>query len=254
MATVAIQDTFTEGSDTALESHTPDTGGAWSKHPSYATGATVVASEDRLRGDSTSATSLYINATSPAAANYEVAWTARMTSTTNPYAGAAARFNATTNNGYVVWYSGGVWNLGVVVSGTVTTLATYNGSETTNTDYAIRWIISEDRHEVYFDGTLRMSVQDSTFLSAGKAGPYVRNVGRVDNFVVQSLDTKQSRLSQTAAEIYSAPDPNARLSQAAVEVFSSLLSVAELAQMAVEVFSQNIPAGPTQPVMMWRLN
>ncbi len=61
-----INDTFTEATDTALPSHTPDVGGAWSYHPAYgSSGFTVVGSSAKRCRDSAGAATetLAINAT-----------------------------------------------------------------------------------------------------------------------------------------------------------------------------------------------
>ena len=44
-----LSDTFTETSDTALGSHTPDVGGTWTV---FAGGVTAIGAEERARGDS----------------------------------------------------------------------------------------------------------------------------------------------------------------------------------------------------------
>ena len=221
MATIYIQDTFTEGSDVELSLHTPDIGGAWSKHPSFATSATVVASEDRLRGDSSTASSLYTNATAPATNDYKIEWTARQTTVgTGSRAGAVGRYNATTNDGYNVYYDGTQWILVSVVSGTATELAAWNGSETVNTDYAIRWTMLGGLHEVFFDGVRRISTTDNTFLSAGRAGILCRLNGRVDNFTVSSLDAGNARVEQVAVRVISTNKLNVIVEQVPIRVVS----------------------------------
>lgn len=248
MATVFISDTFTEASDVDLAAHTPDVGGAWSEHPSYTTNGTVVASEDRFRGNSSTATSLYLNATTPPSANYEVQWVARQTTVgTGSRCGAAARYDASANSGYLVYYDGTEWQLVSAVAGVFTVLATWNGSETANTDYAIRWYISGEMHEITFDGTLRMSARSAAHLSAGRIGVLCRLNGRVDNFIAQTLDPVTLRLAQTSVEVFSTPTPDLRLAQSVVEVFSRTASDLRLAQTVVEVFSQNIETIPLGP-------
>ncbi len=238
MATIYIQDTFTEGADTELSLHAPDVGGAWSKHPSFATAATVIAADDNLRGDSSTVDSLYINATAPGSDDYEIAWTARQTTVgTGSRAGAAGRYNATTNNGYRLYYDGSVWNLGVVVSGSFNSLATWNGSETVNTDYAVRWFMRGDLHEVFFDGVARIAVRDSTYLTAGRAGIFNRLNGRVDSFTVQSIDPAGSaRAEQVTARVVSTTSPAARFEQVVVRVVSSNDGFAPAAAVRPVVF------------------
>ncbi len=242
MATIYIQDTFTEGSDVELSLHTPDIGGAWSKHPSFSTSATVVASEDRLRGDSSTASSLYINATAPATDDYKIEWTARQTTVgTGSRAGAVGRYNATTNNGYNVYYDGTQWILVSVVSGTATELAAWDGSETVNTDYAIRWTMLAGVHEVFFDGVLRIRVTDTTFLSAGRSGILCRLNGRIDNFTVSSLDVGNARSEQQPTRVVSTTDPKARAEQVAVRVISTNKLNVIVEQVPIRVVSENVP-------------
>tara|TARA_R110002110_G_C13441871_1_gene716219 strand:+ start:225 stop:377 length:153 start_codon:yes stop_codon:yes gene_type:complete len=48
MVSTFINDTFTEGSNTALQSHSPDTGGAWAKQSGFTGGMTVNATTDKV--------------------------------------------------------------------------------------------------------------------------------------------------------------------------------------------------------------
>ena len=55
--TVVFEDTFTEGSDTVLESHSPDTGTGWTDVGADGIGATVIAATDHVECDSSNGSS-----------------------------------------------------------------------------------------------------------------------------------------------------------------------------------------------------
>lgn len=66
-----LRDTFT-GASGALESHTPEIGGAWSKHPVYG-GSIALDGAGRIDpAISAGTTALYVNAATPPTADYEV--------------------------------------------------------------------------------------------------------------------------------------------------------------------------------------
>lgn len=238
MATTFIQDSFTEASDTALASHTPEVGGSWAAHPSSAATATVVASEDRVQGSSTSVTAVYLNSTAPASRNYEVQIVARIATAASARCGVVARYSSAADTGYRVYYSGTQWELARYNAGVSTVLGAYNGSEALNTDYAVRLVLYEDRLAVYVAGTLVIDVIDiDPILSVGQAGLSVRLNGRVDDFYAITLDPATPRLYQGAAEVLSQGAPAPRLYQSAVEVLSTNVVSARLYQSAVEVLS-----------------
>lgn len=64
-----VSDSYTEGSNTTLASHSPETGGPISLHPSYSGAITVDATLDRIYLTSASSAAYFYNAT-PASATY----------------------------------------------------------------------------------------------------------------------------------------------------------------------------------------
>lgn len=175
-----LVDAFTEAGTTALASHTPGTGGAWSKHPSYTAGASVIGGGGYARGDSTTSTAIYINAATPPSANYSVQATARITSVTNPFPGIIARCHPTDNTFYQLYLSSGTtWKIAKVVAGTTTDLAEWVGNPALNTDIALRLDLDGGNLRAYVDGVLRIAVTDAAITDPGRIGVRCRQAGQI---------------------------------------------------------------------------
>lgn len=184
-----VNDTMTEASNTALESHTPETGGAWSKQSGFTAGATVDATEDRCKGD-TSTTAIYQNAGAPAGVDYDVQATVRMTSlATSPHVGLIARAAAAASTFYQTYYNNDTpaLLLDKVVAGAGTNLGSYNPSPSIDTDYTLKLQCYDAAKKAFWDGVERISSTDNAITAAGKAGLRVRADGRIDNFVATDL-------------------------------------------------------------------
>jgi hypothetical protein len=183
-----LNDTFTEGSDTALASHTADSGGAWAQHPNFTTNTmTVVASEDRVKGNSTSGTAFYYNNETPGSAEYDVEATFRVTTAgdSQSHPGLLARLATGASTFYQMYYAGdgtpGPVQLQKVVAGVATTLATAAFTPATNTDYQFKLEIRDAAKKVYIDGVEVISSADNAITDAGFVGIRSRANGRIDN-------------------------------------------------------------------------
>lgn len=191
MATLAT-DTFTEASDTALESHTASGGGTWAKHVNFATGATVLGATDRVEGTSSSATSIYYHSATPPVAEYDVTVTVNMKSgygdSLSPHNGIIARVDTSATTFYQVYFNSSAatdtLELLVTNAGASTTLGTYTWSPTANTDYTIRFEVKDATKKVFLNGTERISSVNNDVTAAGKIGIRCRSYGRVDNYSV----------------------------------------------------------------------
>src|SRR4030067_1432995 len=93
-----VTDPFTETSDTAIAAHVPDSGGTITQHPNFANGGTVIAAEDRARGNSTTASSYWYYSATPASADYTVEGAGRITAAGSAaFPGIVAKKNTTAS-------------------------------------------------------------------------------------------------------------------------------------------------------------
>ena len=209
MSTLFLADSFTETADTALTAHLPETGGDWVAYGSpYSATASVVASEGRVAGSSSSATALYTNAVTPPSADYLVEAVVRFTSSTGKRVGLAARYSASgAENGYLVFFDGNYWVLRKVVAGVAKDLGSHYGSASLNTDYVLRFEVFATTLTVSIDGVARLVASDDTFTAPGRVGVLVRSGGRIDSLTVTTLDSQPARLAQLAVEAVMAPVP-----------------------------------------------
>lgn len=183
-----VTDTFTESSDTALASHTPDSGGSWTEKWS-SSGATVVASEDKVRGDSDAASSIFYHSATPATAEYDVEATVRLvTGSDLGQPGILGRLDHTAGSvNYFIWRLSRftfLAHLEEVVNGSIPNSATYSASPALNTDYALKLELRNGTNGIkgYLDGVNRCTLTAGTLTSAGRAGLSVRQYGRIDGF------------------------------------------------------------------------
>lgn len=180
-----LSDTFTETSDTALGSHTPEVGGTWTV---FAGAMTVIGSEDRVRGNSSSTSGVAYNSASPASDQYDVeAVVRRTTSDANPLGGIYVRYD-TAGPHYVQMYMSQPDSLLVmqeVQSGAVSESSTYSKTWTADLNYAFKIEARNGSNGVkgYLDGTQRVQITWSGGSTPGKAGVRARLYGRVDSVV-----------------------------------------------------------------------
>ena len=193
-----LRDTFTETSDTVLSSHTPDTGGTWAEHASYATDATVIASEDRVAGGSDSLNSHYYWSTAmPVRNEHDVSCTVRFTQdTTNTYGAVCCRIDtgAITRIEIVGNPLANQWTLNEISAGSTIGSDIYDATIASNTNYIVRLVVIGNEAYGYIDGTLQMQRTLTTVTANGYVGMRVRLTARIDDFVARNVREPQNAL------------------------------------------------------------
>lgn len=167
-------DTFTVGSDTALESHTSDSGGGWSGGDT--TRYDIQASNDEVDIDSSSRR-VALGDETPGSADQIVKVNGKTgTTNTNNRVGPIARASGNASSGtyYCAVLTGdGDVGLEKSVSGSITTLGTPQSVSGFNasTYYDIEVTCDGDQISLDFDnGTLTETVTDTSITQVGKIG------------------------------------------------------------------------------------
>src|SRR3990170_2485160 len=174
-----VTDTFTETSDTAIAAHVPDSGGTITQHPNFANGGTVIAAEDRARGNSTTASSYW---------DYSVEGTGRVTAADSTYLPGIASRMSTTATTWLSLHISAVDNtlfLLEVSGGSISEQVTYATSFSLNTDYVLKLEVigtGTNGAKGYLNGILRTQLTPNVVTAAGKAGVRLRQNGRIDNY------------------------------------------------------------------------
>lgn len=189
-----IYDTFTDTSGTNLESHTPDTGGAWTRHPSYTSARLQISNANRCRKSADAAAACYYNATDPGADEYEVVVTLRCMDTTGAAFGPAARIDASAATMYICRYSTAAnrWELYKIVAFSATLLGYWSDTFSVGTEREVRLAVATGSQTVTVDGTDRITAYDTAITARGYAGlregsasPYSDTAGmHADDFTV----------------------------------------------------------------------
>lgn len=175
--TVLVNDTFTEGSDTVLSSHVPDTGTGWTQEANTTAGSVVnvIAAVDNIQLDvrGTNSHIIYSAQPDPTDRNYYV----EMTLTTVDFSAGDKVFlilrYVDANNYYFFGGSvgGGTPNMKIykVVAGTVTTLASDAVNNIVNGSIW-RFQGIGTKLTAFLDTVETISATDGTFSSPGKGG------------------------------------------------------------------------------------
>lgn len=168
-------DTFTEGSDTTLASHTPDQGTSWSLLLQNGTPtATVIAASDVV-AVSTSDTSIgvaYKITPDVSGADYEVKATLTAKGTVTEAVVVLLARCADANN----WYYASFYpifpfvEVGKKVSGTVTALDDDAGANAFSAGDVLSLVVTGTTIEAKVNGSTKASATDSDLSAAGAAG------------------------------------------------------------------------------------
>jgi len=190
-ATEIVYDTFTESVNMALQSHTPDVGGAWVKWTINTTGATVIAANDYVIGDDNGSTAGYFNQQSPASNDYNVIADVYVIYGNPGYVGVLGR--GTGNTFYSVHYSTGIWYLNKVIDGVGTDLDTHYDTSVEDNWVTIKLELRDAAKKVYLNDIEILSSNDDSITQVGYGGFRVRATSRVDNFYVNDTGTETAR-------------------------------------------------------------
>jgi hypothetical protein len=169
-----VYDTFTETSNTALVSHTGETGATWATHSSWAN-ASIYAANDWIYGNDSVYGCAYASG-SPASADYSVTCVIEIPSGTNSdrNTGAAGRISTSAKTAYMFRLSGDVWQLWSIVEDSYSSLGTWTDTISAPATRTAKLEMSGTTITGYVDGVARVSVTNSDISAAGKAGIWVQ--------------------------------------------------------------------------------
>jgi hypothetical protein len=197
-----VRDTFTGTNGTFLESHAPDTGGAWTR----VQGQGLLLSGGQLTPDKTNGTDRYTNAAVPPSAEYVVGMTVSfVSSNADNYIELLARI--TGSNGYVAYLNGqSSYQIIRVVGGVATVLAA--GTTTAlniglSFDNEIVFSVTDASKRLIVNGTVVATVTDNTITAAGRAGlglqVKTKNDSFGDNFYASTLAPTAVKMDSMSA-------------------------------------------------------
>lgn len=169
---IFFQDSFTEGSDTSIASHTPDVGTSWTLLIQSNSGTLKVkAASDSIQGETAgNSTGAFYTAdltTGYPTANYDVSITQGNGDTADDTNMLGARIQD-ANNMYAYRYNEGAGQLYKRTTGTWETLGTATAGIADGSVIILR--VNGNQISVLDDGVVIRTVTDSTHASAGKGG------------------------------------------------------------------------------------
>jgi hypothetical protein len=168
--TTFVSDTFTVGVNTLLESHSPNTGGAWTRQTG-GSGIILNAAADNARNVAAGDWNVYSNATVAPAAEVVVGVTVTFTNaSTNNFIDLYGRASVTLLQAYSVRLTaGGANNLTLIrwSGGTPTTIATATVAITLNSATSIVLSLKNASKSVTINGVTVASSADNTVAAAG---------------------------------------------------------------------------------------
>lgn len=164
-----LVDTFTDTANTALNLHTPDTGGAWTEvqgsgNPKIDPSGTLACFNN--------SESVAVNAATPPSADYTVSGTVHKPSGGFGHAGVMARASSGAFTGYRLVYDGNNDNhtLDKVVAGAVTNLATYAIALADGASEPIILDVNGTTLTATINGAAQTPVTDGAIAGPGLAG------------------------------------------------------------------------------------
>lgn len=173
-----LSDTFTGSSGTELSLHTGETGATWTQVFGVGFNGLVLSDTNRVRSDDAATHLAYYASGVPASADYDVSGVIHQFSITG-YMGVAGRMGTSEPDATKYTCELGDGNLYLQVhdsGGTPTTLGTYAASTSNGNDYTVKLEMRGTAIKCYLDGVQRISVTDSTIVTAGRAGIFAYDV------------------------------------------------------------------------------
>lgn len=174
-----LNDTFTEVGTVLLQSHTPEVGGSWVRHPNFVTNANVETTF--ASGSSATLDSVYYNSVVPTSPDYYVEAILDFKTITAPLNGVLGRVSSSASTYYQAYINGSTWTLDVVVNGTPTNLGTYVSAIVAGVPRTLRLVMSGTKIQVFLDGVERISAFNSAITTAGFAGIRSRLDGKINS-------------------------------------------------------------------------
>ena len=169
-----VVDSFNNPTALAVElsTHTPDSGGTWTKHPNQTDDIDIAASSHYIFGSAGSG-SLYYHSAVPSSADYSI--TSNIFIFSNAvatYPSVVGRIDTSASTYYQAYYdqANTRWAIDRLVTGTRTTLDFFGQFLTNSQTYSLKLELIGTAIKIYVDGVLRISVTDSSISSAGKVG------------------------------------------------------------------------------------
>jgi len=172
-----VSDDFTDTNGTASTAHTL-TGGSsvWSKHPNF-TGVNEVQSNQMTNQVGSNGVD-YAGSDSPSSVDQDITTVHQSADNTG---GGCGRMSSSASTFYLYQYVSGApeWRLQKIVSGTLTTLGTYNG-DAPSTSRSVLLEIRDATKKLIIDSVERISSSDNAITAAGEWGYFMGDVS--DNF------------------------------------------------------------------------
>jgi len=163
-------DTFTDTAGTLLESHTGETGAAWTRNPSFSTASAAITAAGRCRGNAVNA--VYYESGVPASADYDVEADLYVASNAN-LCGIIARQSTTAPTYYLLDYeASGSFRLYTVVNGATLNTTSYAMALTVGQTYHLRLAVRGSQVACFVNSQQIMSVTDANISAAGRAGVF----------------------------------------------------------------------------------
>lgn len=190
---LAVDDTFTDTSGLALESHTGEVGATWTEHGSYTAGALVISSAGRCRNN-VAGNSLYYASGAPAGVEYDVSADFYPVTVATPSIGICGRVDTGADTFYIVEIETTRYRQAKWVASVNTLLGAWTNTPVAGVSEAAKLEIRDATKKTFVNGVERISSTDNAITAAGKAGIRTRNVLQsdsagmhVDNFQLNDL-------------------------------------------------------------------
>src|SRR5579884_76968 len=209
-ATVVVNYNFNgDAAGTLLESCTVETGGAWVKHPNFASSSIKTDNAGRIMG-AFAGTSVYYDNTTFSSADYDVEGDITPLDTTATSVGIMGRMSTSATTYYLFDYqtSTGQFFLFTVVGGATQNTTSFTQALTTSTTYHMRLSMRGSRIQCFVNGSLVIQIVDTNISTAGTCGIlYGQNLSNTTGIHLDNVvaSTPSSTTAVTDASIFFSP-------------------------------------------------
>lgn len=187
-----VVDTYTETAGTSITNHASEAGGPVAANGSFATSAAVISNANRLRSNFSGNTVMYYSGSS-SSADYDVQADFYVASISSA-AGLCGRMSTSAATYYLLDYESGsvAWNLYAISGGSNIQHVSFSQSLTIGQTYTVKLSMRGSTINAYVNGTLIMTMADTTITTAGQAGVF---------FGGSSTDTTTFQLDNFSATV-----------------------------------------------------
>jgi hypothetical protein len=201
---------------------TGHTAGTWSRQTGVTGNAGIFISNRVRSGAAANANVRYANSSTPSDADYSVYGRVRVASNSGR-AGVLGRMQSGNQDCYLGRYTGTAWEIGKIVGGTFSSLATSSATLTVGNDYDIELALSGSSLTLYVNGVSTVTTTDGSLSTTGSPGVFLFDSSTPTDTTGYHVTNWSFNDTVSGGSGYTSATPNWRHATARVRVAATAL-------------------------------